>query len=506
MVYETQKKSGRKEQIVIFIYLKSSFSNNQKIKNMYIEQLYTGCLAEAAYYIESKGVAAVIDPLRETEPYINMATERNAKIKYIFETHFHADFVSGHIDLSRKTGATIVYGPNANPDYEVYVGKDEEIFEIGDVKIKLLHTPGHTMESSTFLLIDEQGKEHAIFTGDTLFLGDVGRPDLAIKSDLTQEDLAGHLYDSLQSKILPLPDSVIVYPGHGAGSSCGKNLSTDTVDTLGNQKQNNYAIREGLTKEQFIAEVTDGILPPPQYFPKNAMMNKMGYESYDDVLAKGSTGLTPDEVEQKMKEGVLVIDTRPHVQFEYGYIPGSMSIGLDGNFAMWVGALIYDINQPIIVVTEPGREQEAVMRLARVGYDNSIGYLAGSFDSWKKAGKPVDTIHVIHPKDLNELYHQDEGIKIVDVRTAGEYNSQYVVGADHYPLGYIMENLNQLDKDKKYYFHCAAGYRSMMAITILKNNGYNGDNLINIDGGFDEIIKTDLPTTEYVCPTTTMET
>ncbi len=474
---------------------------------MYVEQLYTGCLAEAAYYIESNGEAALIDPLRETEPYITMAAERGARIKYVFETHFHADFVSGHLDLAKKTGATIVYGPTASPNFDIHVGTDGEIFEIGDVKIKLLHTPGHTLESSCFLLIDENGMEHALFSGDTLFLGDVGRPDLAVKSDLTAEDLAGMLYESLRNKIMPLPDRLIVYPGHGAGSACGKNLSKETVDTLGNQKLTNYALNPELTKEEFIKQVLDGIKPPPKYFPLNAMMNKNGYESFDDVLARGIRALSPDEVEQHMKEGVLVLDTRPHTEFQNGYIPGSMSIGLDGNFAMWVGALIPDIKQKIIVVTEPGRELEAVTRLARVGYDYCIGHLIGGFKAWKTMGKPTDCIHVIHPRDLERIYKEtDGGINIVDVRNDGEYEAQHVKGAIHYNLAYIWDNLDKLDKNEKYYVHCAAGYRSMMAITILKNHGFKDDNLINIDGGWDEIINTDIPTTDYVCPTTNIVT
>jgi hydroxyacylglutathione hydrolase len=468
---------------------------------MYVEQLYTGCLAEAAYYIESNGEAAIVDPLREIEGYLALAKSRNAKIKYIFETHFHADFVSGHIDLAKATGATIVYGPNANPDYKVHIAADNEVFNIGDIKIKTLHTPGHTMESTTWLLIDETGKERAIFSGDALFIGDVGRPDLAVKTDLTIEQLAGHLYDSLRNKIMPLPDDIIVYPGHGAGSACGKNMSKETTDTLGNQKKYNYALQD-MSKDEFIKSVTTGLGAPPQYFPKNALMNKQGYEPVSDVLERGNKPISVDEFEEIWKQGILVLDTRPHHQFETGYIPNTLSIGLDGNFAMWVGALIYDIKQPIAVITEPGRELEAVMRLSRVGYDHCIGHLKGGFDAWKSAGKPIDTIHFIHPVELEKIYHNNPDIRIIDVRKPGEYEAEHVENAISYPLDYIMENLDFLSRDKKYYLHCAAGYRSMMAITILKNNGYDGDLLINVDGGFDEIKSSELPTTAYVCPTT----
>ncbi|UTW66112.1 MBL fold metallo-hydrolase [bacterium SCSIO 12643] len=473
---------------------------------MYVEQLYTGCIAVGTYYIESEGEAAIIDPLRDPEPYMVMAAERGVNIKYVFVTHFHADFVSGHVDLAEKTGATIVFGPTAKPGYDIHVGEDNEIFKIGGVELKLLHTPGHTMESSSFLLFDENGLEHAIFTGDALFLGDVGRPDLAVKSDLTQEDLAGMLFDSLRNKIMPLPDRILVYPNHGAGSACGKSMSKDTVDTLGNQKLTNYALRADMTKEEFIKEILTGLTPPPQYFPKNAMMNMKGTNHFDDVLAKGMRGLSCVEVQEKMAEGCLVLDTRSHADFQYGYIPGSMSIGLDGNFAMWVGALIEDINQEIVIITEPGREREAVTRLSRVGYDNCVGYLIGGFDAWKTAGKEVETINVVHPRDIEFIKERENGINIIDVRAEGEWEAQHLVDAEHFPLARIHYNLNQLDKDKKMYFHCAAGYRSMMAITILKNYGYKNENLVNIDGGFDEILKSDLAVTDYVCPTTTMAT
>ncbi len=473
---------------------------------MYVEQLYTGCIAVGTYYIESNGEAIIIDPLRDPEPYMVMAAERNSTIKYVFVTHFHADFVSGHVDLAQKTGATIVFGPSAKPGYPIHEGTDGEIFNIGNVKIKLLHTPGHTLESSTFLLFDDNGNEHAIFTGDALFLGDVGRPDLAVKSDLTEKDLAGMLFDSLRNKLMPLPDRILVYPNHGAGSACGKSMSKDTVDTLGNQKLTNYALRADMTKEEFIKEILTGLTPPPQYFPKNAMMNRMGTVNFDDVLAKGMHGLSCDQVEAKMKEGYLLLDTRPHAEFQHGYVPGSMSIGLDGNFAMWVGALIEDINQPIIVITEKGREQEAVTRLSRVGYDNCQGHLIGGFSAWKASGRAIENIHVVHPSDIGKIKKEENGINIIDVRAQGEWEAQHVVGATHFPLARIHFNLSELDKNKKMYFHCAAGYRSMMAITILKNHGYNNDNLVNIDGGFDEILKSDLEVTDYVCPSTTMAT
>lgn len=473
---------------------------------MYVEQLYTGCIAVGTYYIESKGEAVIIDPLRDPEPYMVMAAERGATIKYVFVTHFHADFVSGHVDLAQKTGATIVFGPTAKPGYDIHVGTDGEIFNIGEVELKLLHTPGHTLESSSFLLFDEKGNEHAVFTGDALFLGDVGRPDLAVKSDLTEQDLAAMLFDSLRNKLMPLPDRILVYPNHGAGSACGKSMSKDTVDTLGNQKLTNYALRADMTKEEFVKEILHGLTPPPQYFPKNAMMNRNGAINFDDVLAKGMHARSCDEVEKLMADGYLLLDTRPHADFQYGYVPGSMSIGLDGNFAMWVGALIENIEQPIIIITEKGREQEAVTRLSRVGYDNCQGHLIGGFGAWKASGRDTETINVVHPRDIEHIKERENGINIIDVRAQGEWDAQHVKDASHFPLARIHYNLDQLDKNKKMYFHCAAGYRSMMAITILKNHGFTNDNLVNIDGGFDEILKTNLDITEYVCPSTTMAT
>jgi glyoxylase-like metal-dependent hydrolase (beta-lactamase superfamily II)/rhodanese-related sulfurtransferase len=467
---------------------------------MKVEQLYTGCLAEAAYYIESNGEAAIIDPLRESAPYLKLADEAKVKIKYIFETHFHADFVSGHIDLARKTGAKIVFGPTASPNYDVIIAKDEQIFEIGNVKIKVLHTPGHTMESVTYLLIDEKGNDHAIFTGDTLFLGDVGRPDLAIKSDLTKEDLAAMLFTSLRERIMPLSDSLIVYPAHGAGSSCGKNMSSETVDTLGNQKRTNYALRPDMTKEEFVKEVLTDILPPPQYFPLNAMMNKNGYESFDDVMHRGDRALNVEEFKELMQnEEYIVLDTRHETDYGKGHIPGSWFIGLDGNFAMWVGVIIRDIKQKIILVTEKGREGEALLRLSRVGYDNARGYLEGGFEAWVNHGEASETERQISAVEFAKL-HCERDIITLDVRKPGEFEAERVSDAISFPLDFLFEHLNDLDKNKTYYLHCAGGYRSMSTIAILKNHGFK--NLVNVNGGFDAIKLTDVPKTEYVCPST----
>lgn len=464
---------------------------------MKIEQIYTKCLAEAAYYIESEGEAAIIDPLRETEPYIEMAKLNGAKIKYVFETHFHADFVSGHLDLAKKTGAKIVYGPLANPNYDVIVAEDNQEFKIGKITIKVLHTPGHTPESSTYLLIDENGKEHAIFTGDTLFLGDVGRPDLAIKSDLTKEDLAGMLYDSLRNRIMVLPDETIVYPGHGAGSSCGKNMSSETVGTLGEQKQTNYALRADMSKEEFIREVTEGILPPPQYFPKNAMMNKMGYDSFEEVMAKGNRALEVDELLNEVEAGALILDVRTQDEFVKGHIPNSLFIGLNGTFAMWVGALITDIHQRIVLVVPEGKEEEAVTRLARVGYDNTVGYLKGGVESYTRSGRTLRSIDSVNAEKLADLYGK---VEIVDVRKPGEFTSEHVEQAIHYPLDFMQDDLSKLNKNSTYYVQCAGGYRSVIAISILLRNGY--DKLIDVSGGFAAIKNTDIPRTAYVCPST----
>lgn len=472
---------------------------------MNIQQIYTGCLAHGAYYIESKGEAAIIDPLREVQPYIEMAQQRNASIKYIFETHFHADFVSGHVDLARKTGASIVYGPTKmQTGFDALIAEDGQIFTLGDARIKLIHTPGHTLESSCYLLIDEKGEEKALFTGDTLFIGDVGRPDLAqhVIADLTEEKLAALLYDSLQNKILPLNDDLIVYPAHGAGSACGKNLSKETSDTLGNQKRSNYALRPGLSKEDFIKELLQGLTPPPGYFPKNVLMNIGGYESFDHVLARGTRALTVREFEAAANETqALLLDTRSAEEFSRGFIPNSINIGIDGNFAVWTGTLIPDIKQEILIVAEKGREEEIVTRLARVGYDNAIGYLAGGFEAWKEAGREIETIPSISAEEFAAAEERDSSINILDVRKASEFASEHIVGAINAPLDYINQSMLLVDKRKNYYVHCAGGYRSMTFASILKARGY--DNLINVDGGFTAIKASGKFTiTDYVCPTT----
>lgn len=461
---------------------------------MKVEQLYTQCLAEAAYYIESNGEAAIIDPLREVQPYIDLAAKNGAKIKYVLETHFHADFVSGHLDLAKKAGARIVYGPTAQPNFEAHVAEDGELLPLGDVQIKVLHTPGHTMESSTFLLIDEKGKEHSIFTGDTLFLGDVGRPDLAVKSDLSREDLAGHLFDSLRNKIMPLSDDLIVYPGHGQGSACGKHMSSETVDTLGNQKRFNYALREDMSREEFIDAVTKDLVAPPQYFPKNAVMNKMGYESIDDILERGVLALDVKEFKQSLnKNGALLIDTRTKEAFAESHIRGSIFIGIDDNFAPWVGALISDLKQPIVFLADEGREEEVVIRLSRVGYDNTLGYLKGGIQSWTAAGEKVDQVPQIRPKAFELLY--TDQINLLDVRKESEFGSQHIEGALNFPLDFIFERLHELDKNKEYYLHCAGGYRSMIAYSILRKEGFT--NLVNITGGFKELKETELKLTKF---------
>lgn len=467
---------------------------------MKIEQIYTGCLAEAAYYIESNGEAAIIDPLRETQPYIDRAEENGAKIKYVLETHFHADFVSGHLDLAKRTDAKIVFGPTAQPNYDAYIAKDEELLPLGDIKIKVLHTPGHTMESTTFLVIDPEGNEHAIFTGDTLFIGDVGRPDLAVKTDLSREDLASHLFDSLRNKIMTLPEDVIVYPGHGAGSACGKKMSDETIDTLGHQLKTNYALRADMSREEFVKEVTDGLVAPPQYFPKNAVMNKMGYDSFEEVMDRGLNPLNPEEfVKSADLTDALIIDTRSEELFRDGHIPGSIFVGIDGSFATWVGTLIPDLKQPILLVTDPGREEEVVTRLSRVGYDNAIGYLDGGFAAWETSDREVEKIDQVTAEQLSELV-KNEQVNVLDVRKQSEYDSQHVDGFVNMPLDFINDHMNDLDKDTKYYVHCAGGYRSMLFISILKARGYH--NLVDVAGGFKAIEETDLPMTEYVCPST----
>lgn len=467
---------------------------------MKVEQIYTGCLAQGAYYIESEGEAAIVDPLRESQPYIDKAQKEGAEIKYIFETHFHADFVSGHVDLASKTGATIVYGPNAKTEFEMVEAADGQVFELGKVKIKVLHTPGHTMESTTFLLIDESGKEHAIFSGDTLFIGDVGRPDLAQKGTLTQNDLAGYLYDSLREKIMTLPDEVIVYPAHGAGSACGKNMSKETTDLLGNQKQTNYALRANMTKDEFIQEVTDGLLPPPQYFAQNVAMNKSGAVGLDEILEKGNIPLDVETFEAMANhEGALVLDTRKPAQFAEAHVPNSIFIGIDGSFAPWVGALIPDLQQPIVFIADEGREEEIVTRLSRVGYDNTLGFLQGGLDAWKAGGKEVDAVKSIPATEFAEAYKSGD-LKVLDVRKPGEYQSEHVEEAMNLPLDYISENMGQISKEEQYHVHCAGGYRSMIASSILKSRGYH--HIVDVAGGFKAISETDVPKTEYVCPST----
>lgn len=463
---------------------------------MKVEQIYTGCLAEAAYYIESKGEAVVIDPLREVEPYTERAEADGAKIKYILETHFHADFVSGHLDLAKKTGATIVFGPTAEPNFEAKIAEDNEVLKVGDVTITVLHTPGHTMESSSYLLKDENGKDYAIFTGDALFLGDVGRPDLAIKQgELTEEDLAGYLYDSLRNRIMPLSDDIIVYPNHGAGSACGKKMSADTWGYLGDQKKMNYALREDMTKEEFIKEVLTGLVAPPQYFPKNAMMNKFGYDSIDDVRKRGSQALSVGAFKAAWEgEEALVIDTRHHDEFVKGFIPGSIFIGIDDNFAMWVGALITDLKQPILFVAEKDREEEVITRLARVGYDNPIGYLDDGFEAWQAAGEEVDKLEEISAEELAKVYHTGD-YHVVDARKESEYATEHVIGATNFPLDFINQNMSALDPKATYYLHCAGGYRSVITASILRARGFQ--NLVNIQGGFNAIIETDLKRSEY---------
>jgi glyoxylase-like metal-dependent hydrolase (beta-lactamase superfamily II)/rhodanese-related sulfurtransferase len=467
---------------------------------MKIEQLYTGCLAQGAYYIESDGEVAIVDPLREIQQYIDKAKANNAKIKYILETHFHADFVSGHVDLARKTDAKIVFGPGASTEYDIHSAKDGEELKVGQLTLKVLHTPGHTLESTTYLLKDENGKDHAIFSGDTLFLGDVGRPDLAIKSDLTKEDLAEMLYDSLRNKIMPLADDVIVYPAHGAGSACGKNLSKETVGVLGEQKKTNYALRADMTKAEFVKEVLDGIAPPPQYFAKNAMMNKIGYDTFDTVLKTGNISLSVEEFEALANhESALVLDVRSQSEYIKSHIPNSIFIGLNGGFAPWVGALITDIKQPIILVVPKGKSEEAVTRLSRVGYDNTLGYLEGGIEAWTAAGKDFDTLESI---SAEEFAHRAKTatINILDVRKDGEYQSMHLENAQHLSLDFINDKMNEVSKDKTYYVHCAGGYRSVIAASILKARGFH--NLIDIAGGFGAIKETDLPMTDFVCPAT----
>ena len=465
---------------------------------MKIEQIYTGCLAQGAYYITSNGEAAIIDPLREVQPYIDRAEKDNVKIKYIFETHFHADFVSGHIDLAAKTGASIIFGPTANPSFEAIIANDNQLFEIGNIKIKVLHTPGHTMESSVFLLIDENGKDTAIFSGDTLFLGDVGRPDLAQKAaSMTQEELAGLLYDSLYTKILPLADDITVYPAHGAGSACGKNMMKETVDSLGNQKKVNYALNQP-NKEAFIKAVTDGLMPPPAYFPANVAMNKNGYESIDAVINNGMTALSIEEFENIVEfSDAIVLDTRDAGIFAQGFIPRSIQIGIKGDFAPWVGALIRDVKQPILLVTDGENVEETVIRLSRVGFDNILGHLKGGFATWKNAGKEIDTVNRISSKQFENEFIAGESL-VIDVRKESEYRAEHVEDSYNKPLDFINDWFMNIDTEKPFYIHCAGGYRSMMAASILKARGIH--NFSEIEGGFKAIAEqTSVPKTDFVC-------
>lgn len=466
-----------------------------------VEQLYTGCLAQGAYYIQSKGEAAIIDPLREVQPYIEKAHKDNAQIKYIFETHFHADFVSGHITLSRKTGAPIIFGPTAQPAFDAIIATEHQEFQVGDFTVKVLHTPGHTMESTTYLLKDKNGKDIAIFSGDTLFLGDVGRPDLAQKAaSLTQEELAGMLFESLRSKIMPLADDVIVYPAHGAGSACGKNMMKETVDTLGNQKKMNYALRADMTKEEFVKEVTDGLAPPPLYFPLNVKMNKEGYDDIDDVLERGTQELSPEAFEAAANEtGAIVLDVRHQNEFVLGHIPRSIFIGLDGGFAPWVGALIADTEQPLLLVAPEGREQEAVTRLSRVGFDKTLGFLKGGFEAWKSAGKQTDSIESISAEEFKTRL-ESKDIPVFDVRKDSEYTSSHLEKAFLTPLDFINDHLSEFPSDKEFYVHCAGGYRSVIAASILKSRGIH--NMIDIKSGFAGIKKAGIPVTSEVCPST----
>jgi glyoxylase-like metal-dependent hydrolase (beta-lactamase superfamily II)/rhodanese-related sulfurtransferase len=468
---------------------------------MKIEQIYTGCIAHAAYYLENNGEAAIFDPLREVQPYIDRATKDHAKIKYVFETHFHADFVSGHLDLAKKTGAQIVYGPTAKPGFDALVAEDNQEFKVGNYTIKVLHTPGHTMESTCFLLIDETGKEHGIITGDTLFIGDVGRPDLAqhVIADLTQDKLAAHLFDSLRTKIMPLSDDLIVYPNHGAGSACGKKMSKETTDTLGNQKKTNYALRADMSKDEFIKELLTGLTNPPGYFPKNVLMNIQGYESLDTVMTRGKKAFTPEEFELLANETeALIIDTRSPEVFANGFVPNSINIGLDGSFAMWIGEMIKDIKQEILIIADKGKEEEVIIRLSRVGYDHAIGFLEGGFESWKKANKEIEQVKRINAAQFEDLNANNP--IVIDVRKKSEFDSEHVVNALNVPLNEINDHLSMFPKDKMFILHCAGGYRSMIAASILKSRGW--DDFVDVEGGFVEIAKTNTPRTEYVCPTT----
>ncbi len=467
---------------------------------MKIEQIYTGCLAQGAYYIESKGEVAIIDPLREINPYLKKAKQDDAKIKYIFETHFHADFVSGHVTLSQKTGAPIIYGPTAKTTFESLIAQDGQRFTLGDITIIALHTPGHTQESTTYLLQDSNGKDHAIFSGDTLFLGDVGRPDLAQKAaDMTQDQLAAMLFNSLRTKIMPLADDVIVYPAHGAGSACGKNLSKETIGSLGEQKKTNYALRHDMTEAEFITEVTDGLLPPPQYFPLNVQLNKEGYEDFEEVLKRGTQEFSAEQFEEQAKNtNAIILDVRNQADFAKGHIPGSIFIGIDGGFAPWVGSLIGDVKQPLLLVTPEGREQETITRLSRVGFDQTLGTLKGGFVTWKNSDKEIDSIHSVTAEEFKE--NSTDSSPIFDVRKPGEYTSEHLPKAKNTSLDFINEYLSEFPEQENFYIHCAGGYRSMIAASILKSRGIH--NLIDVKGGFGAIKETGMEITDYICPST----
>lgn len=467
---------------------------------MKIEQIYTGCLAQGAYYIESNGEVAIVDPLREVQPYIDKIELAGASLKYIFETHFHADFVSGHVTLWEKTGAPIIYGPNANPNFKAIIAQDGQEFKVGELTIVVLHTPGHTMESTTYLLRDKDGKDHAIFTGDTLFLGDVGRPDLAQKSeDMTQEKLAETLYESLRTKIMPLADDLIVYPAHGAGSACGKNMMKETVDSLGHQKEMNYALRPDMTKEEFVKEVTDGLLPPPAYFPMNVKLNKEGYKDIEEVIAQGENALSPAAFEAAANEtAAILLDVRDQSSFAKGHIPGSIFVGLDGSFAPWVGDLIKDVRQPILLIVDEDRIEEAITRLSRVGFDNTIGYLNGGFEAWRKDSREYDTVTSVPATVFKqELIEASTEIPVFDVRKESEYQMKHVINAHHTPLTQLNEHLSEFPEGKTFYVHCAGGYRSMIAASILKSRGFH--NVIDVQGGFKAITEAGVKITEYVC-------
>lgn len=468
---------------------------------MVIEQIYTGCLAQGTYYIHSNGEAAIVDPLREIQPYLDKAEKDGVKIKYVFETHFHADFVSGHVDLAKATGATIVYGPTAQPGFDAHVAEDNEIFQLGNIQIKVLHTPGHTMESTCFLVTDENGKEYSLFTGDTLFIGDVGRPDLAQKAaSMTQEELAATLYHSLRNKIMTLPDDVIVYPAHGAGSACGKNMSKETVSNIKTQKETNYALRANMTEEEFVKEVTDGLMPPPAYFPMNVAMNKLGYDNINEVIHRGLRALSPEEFEVAANEtGALLLDTRNPEVFAEAFVPNSINIGLNGQFAPWVGALVPDVKQQLLLIVDEGKEEESVTRLARVGFDYVIGYLKGGVEAWKNAGRETDRIERITAEEMEKVYGE-ESKAIIDVRKTGEYTAEHVENVPNIPLDYINEHLAEFPKDKELVLHCAGGYRSMIAASILKARGW--ENVKDVIGGFNAIKGTNIKVTNYVCPST----